>query len=189
MKAFSPQTFGLTGLRLAVQFLATCVLFCPGLSGSAQVVRPFNLVFTTNKLGDIAIIGNTLHTSLNPAVRNHSAATNLLINNENFMVRVDVDSDTNMFTSSSADFSLPSGGSVMFAKLYWGAGTNLGNNTASGARNAGLRGQVLLSFNGGAYVSITNTSLLAAVHRQRQRPRRTRPRRDHDCERHRFPQS
>ena len=159
MKATSLRPFGLAGLRLPASFLIASVLFSLGLAGSAQVVRPFNLVFTTNKLGDIAIIGNTLHTSPNPAVRNNSAATNLLINNENFMVRVDVDSDTNTFTSSSADFSLPAGGSVMFAKLYWGAGTNLGNNIATGAPNAGLRGQVLLSFNGGAYVSITNTSL------------------------------
>ena len=142
------------------KFLAAVLILCGGAAAAhAQVVRPFTLLFTTNKQADIAIIGNTLHTSSNGAVRANTAATNLLVNNANWMMRVDVDSDTNTFTSSAASFTLPTNGAVMFAKLYWGAGTNAGNAGAEGAPNAALRGQVLISFNGGPYFSITNSTL------------------------------
>ena len=145
--------------RLAKWSGVLVLLLALAAGARAQLVRPFTQIFTTNTLGDVAIFGNTLHTSSNAAVRNNSAATNLLVNNANWMTRVDVDSDTNTFTSSAANFTLPAGGTVLFAKLYWGAGTNRGHSSAAYAPNASLRGQVLLSFNGGPYIAITNTTL------------------------------
>ena len=44
----------------------------------------------------------------------------LLNNNDFVMEYVDVDGDGSTFSSSSADFTVPSGGVVLFAGLYWG---------------------------------------------------------------------
>src|SRR2546428_534004 len=148
------QTIKFTGLCMRALLLPALLIAWFGAPAQAQVIRPFTLRFDTNTLGDIAIIGNTLLTSTNPAVRDFTAPAALLVNNANNMVRVDVDSDTNTFNSSSANLTIPAGGSVLYAALYWGAGTNAGAGGVA-AVSPTNNNKVLLSFNGGAYSTVT----------------------------------
>lgn len=50
-----------------------------------------------------------------------------LNNNEHEMTRVDVDDDASTFSSSRAHLTMPTGGEVLFAGLYWGADLSNGS--------------------------------------------------------------
>ena len=111
---------------------------------SAEVRRPFSTRFEANEPGDIFLIGNTsLRADPNdPDAVNSQNGIGSRINNNNFnMVNVDVDADGSTFNSSSADFSIPSGGEVLWAGLYWGA--DVENATATNPPDINIRNQVL----------------------------------------------
>ena len=81
--------------------------------------------FQTKARGDISYASNTLMTC--PDGGSCSAAragTNNANNNSYQMKYVDVDDNPNTFNSSQANFTLPDGGEVLFAGLYWGARSN-----------------------------------------------------------------
>jgi uncharacterized repeat protein (TIGR01451 family) len=131
-----------------------------GLSSPVQaaVVRNFTSRFSTNDTGDIQIVGNTLVTCPTAASNCLSAqngtATGAALNNNNYsMINVDVDADSTTFNSSSANFVLPAGATVLWAGLYWGA-------DSQGSINATQRNTVKLATPGtGIYTNITATQL------------------------------
>lgn len=130
----SPQTRNnqaqRVGKRLQIVGLAAVLL---GLTSPAQagVIRPFASRFTRNDTGDIQIVGNTLLTcpTATAGCTNAQAGSGTTLNNNNFnMVRVDVDADSTTINSSSANFNLPAGATVLWAGLYWGGDTTAGTN-------------------------------------------------------------
>jgi len=129
---------------------------------SAEVRRPFSTRFEANVPGDIFLIGNaSLRADPNdPDAANSQNGIGSRINNNNFsMVNVDVDIDGTTFNSSSADFTIPSGGEVLWAGLYWGA--DVENATAFNPPDINLRNRVLLSI-GGGYQTIVSAIPLDA---------------------------
>ena len=127
----------------------------------AQVITPFSSRFTTNAKGDIAAIGNTLMTCPAGATcTTAQAGTGSTLNNNDFaMIHVDVDGNAATFNSSRATLALPSGASVLFAGLYWGADTSAGSS-GSAAPNAALRTQVsFLSPVASSYATLTGTQI------------------------------
>jgi uncharacterized repeat protein (TIGR01451 family) len=94
------------------------------------VITPFNVRYTANVTGDIAIIANTLETATtlgNPGrtqqdVINAQNGTGPNTDNNNWVMGyVNVDTTTpGLFDSSQASLDLPAGASVLFAGLYWG---------------------------------------------------------------------
>lgn len=89
----------------------------------SQVTTPFQPRFQSNEKGDIQIFGNALL---------KCPAGNCGGNNNSYsMVNIDIDSDASTFNSSSANFTLPAGATVLWAGLYWnGISTNSARNTA-----------------------------------------------------------
>ena len=132
---------------------AACVAVVVGALVGASVARAdraFTPRFSTNDTGAITMAANTLLTcpasdaKCGPAQNGGSAA-----NNSFTMGYVDVDADASTFDSSRAELRLPSGATVLYAALYWGANTAAGTRGAA-ARDAGARGRVLLATPGGA---------------------------------------
>ncbi|WP_168222157.1 SdrD B-like domain-containing protein [Aquisphaera giovannonii] len=96
------------------------------------VITPFAVRYSSNANGDIVFAANTLMTSPGntSAAVNARNGTGSQVNNNDFsQVYVDADSDPSTFDSSAANLSLPAGGSVLFAGLYWGA------DSSSSSRN------------------------------------------------------
>jgi uncharacterized repeat protein (TIGR01451 family) len=120
----------------------------------AQAQRAFLSRYSNTAVnGDIVLIGNmSVHCPL-PAsaacttAQNGGAGTN---NGFTPMAFVDVDSDATTTNSSSATLSLPTGSTVLFAGLYWGA------VSAAGARSSAL---FATPTSGGAYTPIAATTL------------------------------
>ena len=75
--------------------------------------RPFSIRYTTNTNGNMTQIGNTIMTCSACAAWNNSAGL--------IMSNFDGDTDSSTFNSSSADLTIPSGSTVLWAGLYWGA--------------------------------------------------------------------
>ena len=101
---FLKNRFGLVALCMAMLFAA--------LSTQAQAAsRPFSIRFTANTNGNLTQIGNTVMT----------CSTCTVINNTSTMINFDGDADTSTFNSSSADLTIPSGSTVLWAGLYWGS--------------------------------------------------------------------
>ncbi|WP_435017501.1 hypothetical protein TA3x_005116 [Tundrisphaera sp. TA3] len=103
------------------------------------VVTPFTPRFQVNDTGNIAIVANTLMTLPNSVpnadqIRAGIGRGTELDNNNYDMVYVDIDNTLTTFNSSSATLGLPSGASVLFAGLYWGA-----NSTSPNRGNVLLR--------------------------------------------------
>jgi len=143
-----PKSSGIFPLWVIPTLLLILLVLSP--SVSAEVRRPFNTRFEANATGDIFLIGNTSLRAdpSDPDAANSQNGVGTRINNNNFnMVNVDVDSDGSTFNSSSADFTIPSGGDVLWAGLYWGA--DIENATASNPPDINMRNQVLLSIGGG----------------------------------------
>ncbi|WP_009631938.1 DUF11 domain-containing protein [Synechocystis sp. PCC 7509] len=150
-----------------------------GLSSPVQaaVIRNFTSRFSTNDTGDIQIVGNssvTCSTTLGSAASSCTSALNggttggLLNNNSYFMTNVDVDADSTTFNSSSANIVLPTGATVLWAGLYWGADSSAGAAqttsptvpAGSAAPNATQRNTVRLATPAtGGYTTITATQL------------------------------
>lgn len=89
-----------------------------------QPITPFSPRFSTTDTGEIVFVANTV---VRPDPNDAGAANaqngigTRLNNNDFTMVNVDVDGDVTTFNSSRADLNLPSGATVLFAGLYWGA--------------------------------------------------------------------
>ncbi len=82
----------------------------------------FSARFTANTTGSIQFAANTLLTC--PASASCTTAQNgtgNTANNQFSMIDVDVDTDPTTDNSSSAELTIPSGATVLFAGLYWGA--------------------------------------------------------------------
>lgn len=60
------------------------------------------------------------------------------------MVQIDIDGDASTFNSSSANFSLPAGATVLFAGVFWGASSS-----------AAARNQIKFKAGAGAYNNLT----------------------------------
>lgn len=122
---------------LCVPLLAGLALASP-----ASADRAFTARFTANASGDIAVVGNTLETCQSGAVGcvlARGGAGAALNNNGFVMERVDIDSDSATFDSSSTRLMLPDGARVLFAGLYYGARTTAGTRgkAAAGPRCVG----------------------------------------------------
>ena len=81
------------------------------ISALPQIVQSFGIRYQTNDKGTVYIIGNTLMTC--PA----GACSG--VNNDYNMRYVDIDGDASTFNSSTANYTIPTGGSVLWAGLYW----------------------------------------------------------------------
>lgn len=101
----------------------------------AQLIHTFDSVYTTTARGNIVFSSNTILTCSTAA--GDTGATSCVdarngansANNSYQMVNIDIDGDASTFNSSSADFNLPAGASVLFAGLFWGG------NSSSTSRN------------------------------------------------------
>ena len=150
-------------------------ILCGVFAGSALGVRDYTKRFPAtgdlNTAGDIAIVGNTLMTCPAADSRCAGAQAGGNLNDNTFnMTYVDVDADAATFDSTSAVLTLPAGGEVLFAGLYWGADTSNGGAAGgaapapvpptAAAPNAALRGQVAFRTPAsGAYAAITATQI------------------------------
>jgi uncharacterized repeat protein (TIGR01451 family) len=105
---------------------------------AAQLFRQHTVRYQTNDAGEIILRGNTLTTCTASAActtaQNHTGAvttaTGSLDNNAYTIVHVDVDGDPSTFNSSRSSLTIPSGGQVLWAGLYWAGRTaNTQRNT------------------------------------------------------------
>jgi uncharacterized repeat protein (TIGR01451 family) len=122
-------------------WLALCMaLLLAAMSTEAlAAARPFSIRYTTNTNGNMTQIGNTIMT----------CSTCTSINNNSTMINFDGDTDSSTFNSSSADLTIPSGSTILWAGLYWG----------SVSANASI-GQVLLKTPSSFSYSAVNASQL-----------------------------
>jgi hypothetical protein len=93
-----------------------------------------------------------------PAHELHGGTGTPADNSQFLMGYVDVDSDATTFDSSSANLSLPSGATVLWAGLYWAADTSAGTFGA-GAPTPSSRGQVRFATPGGGYSTVSAAAL------------------------------
>ncbi|WP_299921853.1 hypothetical protein [uncultured Nocardioides sp.] len=128
-----------SALVLVAVSLALAVVV-PAVRADAAVIRPFTTVFSQQTNGAIQITGNTMMTcgTATACTQAQSGASNA--SNNNFtMTYLDVDSDASTTRSSSANLTIPTGGRVLYAGLFWGAARNAGN---SGSAAAGTPGNI-----------------------------------------------
>lgn len=108
---------------VVIILLASTLVFAPLSTPEAFADTPFAPVFSTNSPGDIEFVSNTVATCSAAyancaAIQNSGAAWN----NNNVsgnMILVDIDGDPSTLTSSSANYTVPAGGNVLWAGLYW----------------------------------------------------------------------
>lgn len=102
----------------------------------AAVTTPFQQLFSANTNGDVIIRGNTLMSCVDSAstcAAARAATTSpadKYDNNEYGSQFVDIDGDSSTFNSSSAELTVPAGGSVLYAALLWGARTETSGTPA-----------------------------------------------------------
>jgi fimbrial isopeptide formation D2 family protein len=114
-----PARLPLCGFVLLLLCAATAI------PARAQVIRSFtrrNPV--TNERGNIALVGNALVTCLAKNNNNCAATRSGTLGGSNSDLTsafIDADSDNATNNSSSATLALPSGSTVLWAGLYWGA--------------------------------------------------------------------
>lgn len=93
----------------------------------AAVITPSKVRYNTTANGDITIVSNAImscpDSAPNCAAARNGTATPASQNNNNqyAMEWLDVDGDPATFNSSNATLTLPPGGEILFAGLYWGA--------------------------------------------------------------------
>jgi uncharacterized repeat protein (TIGR01451 family) len=144
----------------AARLLLGAALALLGSAAFAQTVSTlpnFAQRYTTNASGDIRIVGNTMMTCTAPCPTVQDGTNANLNNNSYTMLNVDVDTvDTGLNgfnNSSSADFSLPPGATILKAYLYWYA-------EGSGAAITTQRGQVKLRTSPlGSYTTVTASNI------------------------------
>ncbi|MDD5057077.1 MAG: DUF11 domain-containing protein [Sideroxydans sp.] len=95
-------------------FIALCMaLMLAALPDAAEAAaRPFSMRFTANTNGNLVQTGNTIMVC---------SGTCTAINNTSNMIDFDGDTDPSTSKSSSADITIPSGSTVLWAGLYWSA--------------------------------------------------------------------
>ena len=170
----SPLNVGCWTLDVGCFLRLLALSLCFALSARAAD-RSFATRFSANDTGDIAIVANTSLTASSIPAQSGNAANVVSIqngtngtasnlnDNANYMTNVDVDADGTTFNSSSATLTLPSGASVLFAGLYWGADISAGPAgspsivTGAAAPNASLKNQVKFATPGSGYSTITAT--------------------------------
>jgi uncharacterized repeat protein (TIGR01451 family) len=147
-----PRVLRIVSVLLVI--VASSVVFTQ--PAAAATIRPFGIRFQADTNGAIDIFGNTLQTC--PASAATCAAaqnppngnTTYYANNSFTMVQVDSDGAAfPTFNSSSSTVSFPATANVLFAGLYWGAGS-----TAAGRNQMKLRGP-----SDAAYTTITSGQL------------------------------
>ncbi|OLF15956.1 hypothetical protein BU204_18790 [Actinophytocola xanthii] len=123
---------------LAVALVASVVsLVAPGVA-EAAVREPFNAVYSAEENGAITLIGAssmTCPTAASGCAAARTATASGTQNNNNVynMVFADVDADATTSNSSTATLALPSGSTVLHARLVWGARTGAGTNGTGAA--------------------------------------------------------
>jgi uncharacterized repeat protein (TIGR01451 family) len=157
---------------LKVAAAACCFLLALGTATTAHAERVFTTRYTTDENGDVQIIGNTLFSCTQAATPSPPAtcassvpvsgtgggsAANL---NDNAYTMKPVNTVGGTTSSSSADLALPTGASILWAGLYWGADTSQG--TGGTAANAALRNQIKFAVPGGSYQTVTATQVDAS---------------------------
>ncbi len=146
---------------MAVRALVAAALALLAMPAAAQADRPFSGRFSANTQGDITIAANSIESCLDALpvcanVRNAvGGAVSRNNNNDQTVTWVDTDGDPATFDSSSADLTLPTGASVLFAGLYYGGRLNAGTG-GSPAPSPGARNTVLFKAPGDSdYRSLT----------------------------------
>lgn len=129
--AVSVQRRAAVTFASALVVVATLVTVAPRAGAAATV--PFVPRNTFNVNGAIALVGNTLLTcptlALGCTAAKNATSGGNEVNDNNFdMTNLDVDLFPTTFNSSNAQLLLPSGSSVLWAGLYWGARLTAGNN-------------------------------------------------------------
>ena len=119
---------------------------------------PFSQRYAQTMRGSIEAVGNQLLTCPTAAAgctnaQNRTGAVGTMNNNYN-MGYVDIDGDGSTVNSSTATLTLPTGATVSWAGLYWGADTSAGAG-GSAAPNAANRGTVRFKAGAGAYQNVT----------------------------------
>lgn len=126
--------------------LASCLLLAavvavvsltPTQRADAAPSVPFAPRFQTNDNGAVSIIGNNLETCPATAANCLAARAGAAkLNNNSFaMVNQDVDADPSTFNSSNALLTVPTGGAILWAGLYWGARQSKGTGGVAGVGN------------------------------------------------------
>ncbi len=149
------RSFG--ALTIAFACIAALLL---GVDNPARAAdRSFGIRFQTNDEGDITSAANTVMTCPAADPLCAPAQAGGTTDNNNFLMRyVDVDADGTTFDSSTADLTIPAGGTVLFAGLYWGADTSAGTGGV-GAPDPAALGTVEFAAPGGSYASVTASQL------------------------------
>ena len=137
------------------------VTLCALLAPVAYADRSFSVRYAATEHGQVTLVANALETCIAPltsctAARNGTGTP--ADNGQFLMGYVDVDSDATTFDSSSANLSLPSGATVLWAGLYWAADTSAGTFGVA-APTAASRGQVRFATPGGSYSTVTVAAL------------------------------
>ena len=135
------------------------LVFMPALPAQAQVYGNFSApAFSRAMRGDIAIASNTLMTC--PASDSRCAAvqagnTTSLNNNDFDMIWIDTDTDASTFDSSQATLTIPSGGTIRAAYLFWTGILYSGTASSMLPPNPAAKDRVLFAPPGQSYRSIT----------------------------------
>ena len=114
-------------LAALVALTTAVVVIAPAEQADAAVVRTFGKLFSQQTNGSLAITGNRLMTcGPSTACTNALAGTTSASNNDFFMSFLDTDGLAGTSSSSSASVTIPSGGRVLYAGLFWGAARTIG---------------------------------------------------------------
>ncbi|HMU27219.1 MAG TPA: isopeptide-forming domain-containing fimbrial protein [Solirubrobacterales bacterium] len=150
--------------RIIARVVIVAAILGLGFASTAQADRSFSVRYTTNDTGSIKGIANTNMTCPSSAsgcstaqTQDPTSSANSYYNNNYDMTYVDVDSDSSTFNSSTANQSLPSGSTILFAGLYWGGDYSTGSASAP---NSSDRNKVKLKLPGSStYTTITASTL------------------------------
>ncbi len=118
--------------------LATVVAVSPAQRADAAVVRSFGKLFSQQTNGSVAITGNRLMTCGTTAACTNALAGTTASSNNNFLMSfLDADGLAGTANSSSATLTIPTGGRVLYAGLFWGAARTVGTGglPATGSAN------------------------------------------------------
>ncbi len=141
-------------LSLTLGLLSTLVLISVAPPAEAAVINSFDKVFSAQTNGSIGITGNSLLTcSPSATCTTALAGTSNNGNNDFTMVKLDTDSNASTTSSSMAHLTVPTGGTVLFAGLYWGAGVTAGNNGTAAPAN-GDRSLLFRTPGSGSYTKL-----------------------------------
>ncbi len=124
-------------LALALALLTT-VAIAPGAQrADAATVRSFGKLFSQQTNGSIVITGNRLLTcSASTACTQALSGASSSSNNNFAMSFLDVDAVSTTTSSSSASVTVPAGGRVIYAGLFWGAARAAGSGGSAASGNA-----------------------------------------------------